>query len=333
MVRTLNTQILENQVKHALGGRLSKWHSSREIINDALEEITSMHPWRFLEGGTFYMDTRGDFSFTGLDWDESALKLGILGGGDFATYAFVPNDYVNITAGTGVNVGYFEVASRVDADFVVLKTSPSTAGIDLNNTDIAGDTDTHSIALPSNFRSLITADFTDESQNRLELTSPERVADVRRNQIPLGPGKFWAAFSYVENQAAGSPAMSAIFEITPTPGSDESSPIQFLYKKCIPELTDDRTVVVVPPYMHLLCKRAVRAVALGLEKPLQGGDVDMRISALMSQAVFMNAVNADGDTQIEVGRLVNGHAPRSDGFHIEDIPGDGGLTIGGPTTT
>ena len=333
MVRTLNTEVLTEEVLHALGGQHSKRFSTLSVINDALEEVTSMNTWRFLEGGIFYLDTRGQFSFTGQEWEEATLKLGIAAGGVFANYAFVPNDYVNITAGTGVTVGFYEVASRIDDDFITLKKSIASTPGDLNNADIGGDTDTHTIVLPDDFRGLIDADFTEEGGSRLEMTSPERVASIRRNQIPLGPGKFWGCFSWVEDASAGNPAMRAILELTPTPGSDESSVIQFLYKKAIPELTTDRSVVICPPYMHLLIKRIVRAVALGLEKPMQGGDVDHRIAMVMKQAVYANALAADGDGQVEVGHIINGHAPRSDGFHIENIPGDGGLTIGGPTTS
>lgn len=333
MVRTLNGEVLKEEVLHALGGQHSKRFSTLSVISDALEEVTSMNPWRFLEGGVFYLDTRGQFSFTGQDWDESELTLGLLASGAFANYAFVPNDYVNITGGAGVNVGFHEIASRTDADFIVLKKSIATTPGDLTANDIGGDTDTHTILLPADFRGLIDADFTEEGGSRLELTSPERVAQIRRNQIPLGPGKFWGCFSWVADASAGAPAMRAILEITPTPGSDEASPIQFLYKKCIPELADDRSVVICPPYMHLLIKRVVRAVALGLEKPMQGGDVDERISKIKKMAVFEDALDADGDGQVDVGPIIGGHAPRSDGFHIENIPGDGGLTIGGPSTS
>lgn len=89
---------------------------------------------RVLDCMTWGQDTSTTNSLTGCTWTEGTLTITKTGG--FATYQHTAGDTCSITAGTGATVGTYEIASKTDADNIVLTTSIG-AGAD-GQTDIEG---------------------------------------------------------------------------------------------------------------------------------------------------------------------------------------------------
>ncbi len=78
------------------------------------------------------------FVFTTATWVESTKTLTKTGA--FTNYTWTAGDRIYITGGTGVTVGFYEIASKTSNNAIVLSTSLSTANIDLATGNIAAST-------------------------------------------------------------------------------------------------------------------------------------------------------------------------------------------------
>jgi len=294
----------------------------QDIVNDSLDQVSQMHPWEWLQGGYAYLDTRAQLAVTAMTWAGVAPGGTLTKASAFTSYNFVEGgDHIEITSGTGVDTGHYEITAKTD-NAITLALPIIASG---TPADVAGTIDPHSIALPSDFRAVIDLRFTwDNNSSLIRLTSPEAVAYRRANQLPIDDGLFRAAVSW-----AGDP-VTASLQLAPTFGTNDTKTILCVYQRKIPYVSADSDSVLVPDWMHRLVKQVCRAIARGLEMGSEG-EVEDRMAKVMVGPVFHNAVTTDGGAQEEVGQMRGGHAPKRRGDHFL-YPGDGGLTIGGPTT-
>jgi len=319
----LKAQTLYQEISHELGGRMSRKLRRQDVVNNAIDHVTYMHPWDWLQGGYAYLDTRLDTAVATATWTEATLTL--TQSNAFTSYVFVPGDFLQVTAGTDAITGYTEVASRVDDSNVTLKTSISSLdpGADMPTGDIVGSIDGSSVALPADLKALLEAKFMWENHSStIILTSPSRVARRRSSQPPYEDGTFLGAVHMIQ----GDPPQYTL-QVAPSFGSHSTKLLQILYERYIPHVTSDDSEILAPVWMHRLLKEACRAIAAGLEKPHEG-NVDQRLEMLERGATYRTATKADDGAQEDQGRITGGHAPRGPRNLLLPL---GEITIGGPT--
>lgn len=118
-------------------GALSLWMENRPASLGSVELWYSSNgdclPHYSTDGGSA---SSYQISVTGATWHESTLTLEKTNA--FASYTFVEGDKITVTAGTGADLGDYEIDSRTDDDNIVLKTSIGSAAD--GQTDIAART-------------------------------------------------------------------------------------------------------------------------------------------------------------------------------------------------
>lgn len=316
MARPLKARSVYAEMRHALGGQMSSLLREQDLLNDVLNEVTSMHEWSFLERGEAHVDLRGPVAFSAFSWTAATKTLfDPTPSALFADYTRVNTDLVEITAGG--TAGFYPIASNTN-DTLVL--SQSIFATDLAGT-VGGSVLPRVHLLPADFRSLIAADFENET-NSLRLASPSTVAEWQRSDFTSGFVHFAAVEWISDAQAA--------LRIAPPPDESAKSAISIVYKRRLALVGNDGQDIDAPEWMHRLIKDVARALVRGLELPESFGDYSDQLSKIQQSAVFLNAVQADGGSQVDLGRITHGHIAN----HTDD-PIDGTFTrmvAGGPTS-
>lgn len=316
MARPLKARAIYDEMRHALGGDFSREMRAQDLLNDVLSEVTSMHEWLFLERGEAHVNLRGPIALSGWDWTASTLTLSDPAtGGDLAGYSFIPTDLVQVT--DGGTAGYYQVASKASDDSLTLAASISSGNL---SGTVDGTLTPRVHLLPSDFRSLITAGFEDDN-NQIRPETSEGVGIRQRDDD-------FRSYTYsysVEWVSATQPAL----RITPVPEETQSG-LAVVYKRRLAAVGDDGQNIDAPEWMHRLIKDVARDLALGLEQP-DGGSFSDRLTRTMQGRVFLNAVAADGASQIDLGHVQGGHVP-SRHQEIDSTNVIRSLSVQGPVT-
>lgn len=261
------------------------------VLNQAGEHLHSMHPWRWAQGRSALLSTRGTISGTSASWTASSLTL--TKASAFTNYTFVDGDEIEITAGSGTE-GFYEIASRTSANAIVLSSSLSGS----NQTDISFALQPYSIDLPDDLRDIISIQGTDTVGRHLTLTS---LAEVLRARENAGPNNihWYGAVSY-----AGSPP-APILEIGPGAGDNATGAFRIFYRSRWLALRTDSTTVDVPEFCDALLIQIVRAFARGYVREDQGS-LDARLAEIHAGPIFQAAKRSDGNVQPTYGKLRGG---------------------------
>jgi hypothetical protein len=282
-------------MRHAIGGTAARELREQDLLNDVLNEVTSMHEWSFLDRGEAHVDLRGPVGLSGWSWTASTKTLfDPLAANTLAAYSFVPTDLVEVTAGG--TTGFYPVASKpAGDDSLVLSES-------IFATDLAGTVGGALIArahlLPADFRSLIEAGFEDETSH-LRMASPATVGAAQRYDLLRGYSYVGAVEWVTEAQAA--------LRLSPTPSASAKSAIAIVYKRRLALVGADGQDIDAPEFLHRLIKDVARALVRGLEMPETYGEFSDQLARIKIGAVFQDAVQADGGSQVDLGRIANGH--------------------------
>lgn len=312
-----------SEIRDALGASDSPAGlNENRVIRDAGIYLLSWHRWSWMNTRTARLNLRGQITFSDGDWTETSKTLNSTGA--FTNYTFVDEDELQVTAGTGVTTGYYEVASRTDDDNIVLTTSLSTAGTDLSNTDITVEFNTNTVTLPSDFLQIVSLDVTDGLFRHAQPATLEEILERRTSglQITL-PDRYYYAVNWV-----GTSPPTPVLEVYPEPGSNQTAYFSLQYRTKFVGEDSDQSVVRVPEYMEGLFIQLVREWALGLKEHdnITLGD---RLAALSRSPQFEMAKRVDGGVQGAYGEISGGHTAVTD-RRIATLYHNG-INIGGPS--
>lgn len=284
-------------VKHLLdhmrdtlgGGEFPPNLDQMNVLNQAGEHLHSMHPWRWAQGRSTLLNLRGTITGTAASFDGTSTLTDT---GAFTNYTFVEGDEIQITGGTGVTEGFYEVTARASANALTIPDIGASAS------DVTYTLQPYSIDLPDDLRDIIAIQGTDSVDRHITLTS---LAEVLRTRERTGPQNihWYAAVSYV-----GSPP-SPILEIGPGSGSNITGAFRLFYRARWLTLRADSTTVDVPEFSEALLLQLVRAFARGYVREDQGS-LDARLAEIHSGPIFQAAKRSDGNVQPNMGKLRGG---------------------------
>lgn len=283
--------LLDHMRSTLAGGSMPRSLDEIGILNQAGEHLYSMHAWRFSQGRSALLNLRGTVSATAATWTSGTLTLSKTGA--FTDYTFVEGDEVEITDGTGVTTGFYEVASRTSANAIVLSSS-----IGSTASDVAFTLQPYSVDLPDDTRDIIAIRGTGATRNHVTLTSLAEVLRVRED-TGTNDAHWYASLSY-----AGTPP-TPILEIAPGSSSNSAGALRMFYRSRWSRLTTDSTTVDVPEYIEPLIVGLVRAFARGYVREDQAS-LDARLSEIHAGPVFAAARKSDGAIQPYIATTRNG---------------------------
>ena len=271
------------------GGSMPRSLDEVGILNQAGEHLYSMHTWRFAQGRSALLNLRGTVSATGATFNgvSNLNKTGA-----FTNYTFVDGDEIEITGGTGVTTGFYEVVDRVSDNAITIPDIGASA------TDVDFTLQPYSVDLPDDTRDIIAIQGTGATRNRVTLTSLAEVLRVRED-AGTNDAHWYAAISYV-----GTPP-TPILEIAPGSSSNSAGALRMFYRSRWARLTTDSTTVDVPEYIEPLLVGLVRAFARGYVREDQAS-LDARLSEIHAGPVFAAARKSDGAIQPYIATTRNG---------------------------
>jgi hypothetical protein len=298
---TLQVQEALSHIRHTLGGEVSSDISPVSILNEAGVWLVNAHPWRWLERPSATLSTRATITITTGDWDASALTLTKTGA--FSGYTFVTGDQVQITAGTGLTTGYYNIASKTSSDVIVLESSPgsTTAGT------VSATMTLSSMALPTDFRDLVDIQPTEGLVYALNLTTQSYINQLRTNEVAVGNFIYWAAIVWGADATSAGGNPRPRLELYPTPTTSEADKFTLFYRAGWSTLSADDINIEIPDFLNTLYIAAVRAVARGYEEEdADAGGVLDRLDAIRGTAAFMDAQRRDSQQQMFRGAMRGG---------------------------
>ena len=329
-------------IDHALGGSLPPALSYDDIVNQAGEYLTTLHPWKWLENNEAKLNLRANVTATLLNFatgTDGTDTLTPSSGTPFSGYQKVTGDLVEITAGTNVNLGFYSVEStsgsslKVTAQPLLNNTSEtiSTTGGALSNNDIACTIHTNRVSLPKDFRELIAINATSGLMKGVQLTSYADLLEKKAVQF-TSSGFYWAAVCHARDQvgtntsangANTSEPVTPSLEIWPTPAANETGALTIYYRSGWPHdlftpadqqnvTAPDSMTVRIPRYLESFFIELVRTFAKGyMESEVAG--LSQRLAFLNNSPLFLSAVDRDGSVQGDLGPITNGAAQRGYG--------------------
>jgi len=308
-----------DHIEHTLSGPLSM-PSVLELANQAGEHLVGMHQWMFLRRPPVRLATRASITLTGSTWTESSLAL--VEASAYASYTFLQGDEVEITAGTGANLGHYKLASKANNNGVVLETSIGSAAD--GNSDITGTLTLWGVALPSDFGNILELTSGDGLQNYVQLTTMDEIARLRSDTVSTSGTLYRAAISYGQALAGGAPVPR--LELWPQPPSADPNGILLNYRAGWVEPTSDSVQFNLPRYVESLYIALLRAFARGYEEEDEG-TLSQRLAEIEFGAVMAGAKRRDGGVQRSYGAMSGGWRGVRSGASITDRD----YPLGGPS--
>jgi hypothetical protein len=275
------------------GGELPSDLDAISIVNQAGEHLHSMHAWKWAQGRSTLLSTRGTISLVNAAWNASAKTLTLAGA--FTNYTFVDGDEIEITGGTATT-GFYEIASRTNDNVIVLSSSIAAS----NQTDVDATLQPYSIDLPDDLREIIAIQTTDAINSEVTLTSLQEVLDVRED-TGVNDLHAYAAIAYV-----GTPP-TPVLEIAPGYATTIAGAMRIFYRARWARLSADAGQVDVPEFCEALLIQLVRAFARGYTREDQGS-LHIRLAEIQASPLFMAAKMSDGSIQPYHGKLRGGGA-------------------------
>jgi hypothetical protein len=302
-------QTVLEDVAHALGGPLHSSLSPARIVNDAGQMLVSMHRWKFLERPAVQLDLRGTVTITSGTWTEATRTLTKASG--FTNYSWLAGDRIEIESGTGATAGFYAVESRTSANAIVLATSIG-SGADAQ-TDIAATLELPSVALPSDFGSVLDLKLTEGFLQSAEPTDLGTLNALRSASDAFG--STWAlyyAVAYGASPVPGGPPVPRL-ELYPVQDENETAGLTLMYRAGWPSIFSEGSaglteqIIPIPEWLEFPFRQLVRAMALGYEesdvKPMA-----VRIGEVLP--LFEMAKAYDGSVQQDLGPVEGGAIAR-----------------------
>jgi hypothetical protein len=278
------------------------------IVNDAGSYLCAHHPWSWLRKRQMHLDLRAKVTLAGASLDATGKLLTVVAG-DVANYTRVIGDEVELTAGTaGVGVlipGFYEILAKT-ATLLTLRTAASTGTV----TAIAGTIETNSIALPSDFKSIVPVNSVDREGGvipGLIWGTPEQVGRVRSS---VAGHDSLDSYHACLGQAGPTPApanepLTYIIEIAPTPNTNARDAFQGWYNARWRRVIDANEVLVLPEDMEGIFFTLCEHYAKGrLESDERG--LALRLKEWEADPSVIGAKRDDGTRQPTYGIMRGG---------------------------
>lgn len=296
----------KNAVTHALGGTPASGVTTANMVNDAMKHLASMRSWNWLRDGEVRLSVTGPLSLDDGTWTESSKTLTSTGA--FTSYTFANGDTIEITDGTGVTTGTYSIASRTDADNIVLNQSISTAGTDLATGDIAGTIRFPYVNLPADFGELVAMHYPGSFARNMVPTTLEQILWYRSNPITSVSFTYYYAINSgrgpISPQTSPDPmtGLSAPrIELYPAPDASVSDAIAIAYRRELKELGNDNDIPLVPEWLDYPLELLCRSFAMTLED-----DNPNNSAQQMFERLWPTLVRRDCMTQSRRGPMKGG---------------------------
>lgn len=161
------------------------------------------------------------------------------------------------------------------------------------------------VALPADFRSMVTLDHVDAANGFFKPTSLDELSRLRSLDPIAGP-PFYGAITH-DLSSPGEPG--ARISIYPTPGANTSPALRLTYKRGWADYPSpaNSTEAILPKWMELLYLEFCKAVARGHSDDLSGPSMaSAYIAAVMDGPIWEAAVTQDTELQPHYGVPTNG---------------------------
>lgn len=298
---TLQVQEALQHIRHTLGGELSSDLSPVTILNEAGNWLVNAHPWRWLERPSAALAARGTITLTTGSWDDSAKTLTKTGA--FSGYSFAEGDQIEITAGTGLTTGFYNIASKESSDVIKLETSPGAT----TASTVSATIKLASLILPADFRDIVSLQPTQGLVNSVTLTSLDYINQLRTNEIAVGNFAYWAAIVWGRNATTSGGKPVARLELYPTPSANAANEFTLFYRAGWTNLSADDFSIGIPDFLNSVYIQAVRAIARGYEEEDEkAGTVFDRLQRIRISLEFQDAQRRDGHAQASLGQMMGG---------------------------
>ena len=312
---TLTLPILREHINHAVGGAPSAPLDHLELVNQAGEYLTTIHPWKWLENQEAKLNLRGNVTATGLnfvaDYGDKGAKssdrvdqLIHASLSPFSTYSKVSGDQIEITGGTGGRKGFYIVDGGgpapetgtggtyllVEHNPLMYNTGPI-ANADLTNNDITCTVHCNRIQLPKDFAELIAINSSSGLLNNVQLTSYEDLLQKKASSFNAGTGStYWAAVGHSRDRVGSNVAttgsnpfgsaeeVTPSLEIWPSPTVNETAAITIYYRAGWP--FDLYSLANTHDYMGLRIPRYLEALFIQIVRAFAQGYEDTDVSML-----------------------------------------------------
>lgn len=286
----ISYRMLARQVRHVLGNQPAAEVSPALIIDMAQEWLVGMRAWRFLQNAEAYVVLRPRVDFTGAAWDETAKTIKEVGA--FADYDWLAEDHVEVTGGTGVVAGFYEVTAATDDALTLSGSIKSSAAADVEGT-------LHLVraSLPADFASVLDLSGTGNDYNCVDWITPARMNKLRDDSSGYqGSGSWKVCIEHV-----GTPRVPVLEYFPEVLGDPVALRLSYNRGALRPETTDpDSTVLDWPDWMQPLLLETVRAYATGME-PTKQQLLSLLLGTITTGPVWQAAVNRDARMQSYYG--------------------------------
>jgi len=317
---TLTAGEIESYLDMNLGGPIPPAVALLNLVNQAGTYLANMHQWNWLRGRPMHLDLRGSVTITGASLSSDGLTLTQTGA--FASYTRVIGDEVKLdsgTDGTGTLIpGRYEVLAKTD-NTLTLRTAASTGTV----TAIAGELETNTVGLPSDFKSIVPVNSLDDPNgiiSGLVWGTPESINHLRSNAIggATGLGTTYACLGRAgPTPAPANEPVTWILEITPTPASNETDAFQGMYNSGWLRVSKTSDVLFLPQEgegcFYTLCEHFAKGRLESDERGLAArlrefqGDANRRLPMDPDLEAFKRW---DGGVQGTMGIMRGGAAQR-----------------------
>jgi len=298
----LTVQACTRELEHEIGGPLGGPAEHRELVDRAGHSLVGMATWNWLTGRQVRLRSRVSIDLTGATWTEATLTLRKVGA--FATYTWLEADTVEVTDGTGATVGTYEIASRTDADEIVLATSIGAAAN--GQTDIAATLPNDQVALPSDFdlQRITAYGVVGSFRGALGLGTGQDLLDLRWTGS-VWTASFFALLNHVRSAADG----RTIPRLDLHPGQlDGTEQFVIIYRAGWSTPEDDGAPLPLPKsgWLNALFLEVLKAYAHVQEDDESLGALGKRLDAIKATSLFSDALARDQSMQPHIGAVGNG---------------------------
>ncbi len=312
---TLTLPVLREHINHTIGGAPSSPLDHLNLVNQAGEYLTTIHPWKWLENQEAKLNLRGNVTATGLNFEVDNTDAGAKSSdrtdklvhaslAPFFQYSKVIGDQVEITGGTDARKGFYIMDGgnynpeedtggtyiTFEHNPLMYNTSP-VANADLTNNDISCTIHCNRIQLPKDFAELIAIDSSAGSLNSIQLTTYKDLLEKKTSSVNIGTGStYWAAVGHARDRVGRNTAhvgsnpfgsaeeATPVLEIWPSPTVNETAAITIYYRAGWP--FDLYTLANVHDDMGLRIPRYLEAFFIQIVRAFAQGYEDPDVSML-----------------------------------------------------
>jgi len=303
-----------DHIRSVLGDEPSAGMSEGEYLRLAADWFSAAHAWQFLQR-PLRLDLRGAISIIGATYTHATRQLVKAGG--FTDHTHVSGDRLDATGGTGVELRSYEVASKADANTLVLHGNG--LGVAANGSaNVAFKLPNDSIALPSDFMAFPgqrPLRSTSDVVRSIEFTTRDVLTGRRASSVEVDGGcTFLAVITEMPNRVTKN--TDPVLEIFPGVSANQKDSLRGYYRaRLVIDPADDQAVVPLPanrPALELALIKACRAFALGLEEGEEIGKPSLEelLARLTISDIWKAARKQDGLQQPTVGPLRGGVGDR-----------------------